>query len=487
MSSSGPPRSERTALSLGVFEGALQRLGNETQRGTTKTVLRRLVGFLLFIGTASLPYSPKITNRGALTLHSLTYRSDFVFLAAVILASANWAVSAWPWRRPSLTRTEVIAATSMAFYVGSCLFATLLALVTYGLWFDLVGFAAMAKTLLGASLFLVMYFSTKNNAPLYGVFVWALILPPLLPVALTLMFQFLRPEHQHLVTQFRLVSSGDRLQELTSNPYQASFGLVTALAFLCPIAFQQAYRARWLYFTAALVCIEVAVVGVLWAQVRVAMLASTFVLLGGAAVMLRYVRASTAHYAAAASIAVVVIASALSILPKDAANALATRIAPGPRSQTATASAVVASDANLTRNSIRSGYGRLPIWKYYVGVARRNLLGIGFNYDQRFFYFFINAYGEHIGAHNNLLLTWMFGGVVAVLSLMVLWWQLFRSAVIGLRCEKDVCAMVLYLGAAVALAGIWLMSVAVGNLIGEPFTYSILMAMVLAGPPRLGS
>lgn len=477
---------------------------------TSSRILLGLAAVSMIVGTASLVYSQKITDRGVLSVHSLRYRSDFVFLAAVGFAVVGWGLTQPSWKRPRLARSEVIALISIGLYLVSCLSATLLARVAHGLWFDLVGFTNLAKTFLGLALSLVAYVYLRGSASLYRTLVWAFALPPLVPVALGTFMHLLQPRHQEVGRIFHLalgagcyrlgdavcggriplLGEGERFQGLTANPFQVSFGLLTALSFLWPMTILYFYRRRWIYFAVGLVCAEFLIAGLLWTQARSAVIALVLVLSFSSVLMFRRIGAGPVHYAGAVSVALVLFAGAWSLLPGGSAAVLVTRFettqpsaahlsTPG---SSAVSIAPIASVAgpDSSQKAVSSNYGRLTIWKYYAVVAVHNILGVGFNYGQRFYA--ISANNERVTAHNNVLMTWMFGGVVATLGMFMLWWQLLRSMATGLRSAIDAEAFVLYLGASAAFAGMWLLSATIGNLIGE-FTFAILMAMVLAGPP----
>ncbi len=77
----------------------------------------------------------------------------------------------------------------------------------------------------------------------------------------------------------------------------------------------------------------------------------------------------------------------------------------------------------------------------------------------------------------------MYGGLPAALALIVFWLVIVRSIAMKLRSGLPPDAFALHLGASAAFLAMWLLSAFIGNLIGE-FTYSILLAMVVAGPPE---
>ena len=482
-------------------------------------ILLGLAAVLIIVGTVSLVYSQKVTDRGVLSLHSLRYRSDFVFLAAAGSAVVGWGLTQPSWKRPRLARSEAIALISIGLYLVSCLSATLLARVAHGLWFDLVGFANLAKTFLGLTLSLVVYIYLRGSVSLYRTLVWALALPPLVPVALGIFMHLLQPTHQEIGRIFHLalgagcyrlgdavcggriplLGEGERFQGFTANPLQVSFGLLTALSFLWPMTILCVYRRRWMYFAVGLVCAEFLIAGLLWTQARSAVIALVLILSFSSVLMFRRIGAGPVHYAGAVSVALVLFAGAWSLLPGGNAAVLITRFettqpsaahlstqpSMAPLSTVGYSAVRVAPIASVagpdsSQEAVSSNYGRLTIWKYYAVVAVHNILGVGFNYGQRFYA--ISANNERVTAHNNVLMTWMFGGVVATFGVFMLWWQLLRSIATGLRSAVDAEAFVLYLGVSGAFAGMWLLSATIGNLIGE-FTFAILMAMVLAGPP----
>lgn len=449
----------------------------------SSTMLRRLVVVFILAGTASLGYFRKITDQGVFSLHSLTYRSDFVFLAAVVLAGALWGASLRQWRQIRLTKTERVLALSLGVYLASCIWATLFAAAAYKLWFNLQGFANLSKTLLGISLTLVTYVYLKDDAAFYKNLAWVLILPPLVPVTLGAVLLISSSTYHHAFGQLPLVSDGDRFMGLTSNPFQVSFGLLVAISFLWPMTIWEAFRGRWVHTALGLICVGGLTFGALWAMARSGVIALLFVLIFGAAAMLRYLRVKPSHYATAAGVTLLLLGGVWSVLPQDVTLALVGRFEPlRPAPALPTAEAHQAPNPIVqSAPSVSSGYGRLAIWRYFTDVALRNPLGFGFNYEQRFY--FVNPYQERVPPHNNILATWMYGGLPATLGLIVFWLAVFQTIAMKLQSGLPVGIFALYLGASGAFLVMWLLSFVIGNLIGE-FTYSILLAMVLAGPPR---
>jgi O-antigen ligase len=124
---------------------------------------------------------------------------------------------------------------------------------------------------------------------------------------------------------------------------------------------------------------------------------------------------------------------------------------------------------------------RLYLWQYYLNVAMSNPLGIGFNYEQIFVPG--DPYSSiRLNPHNAWLAALMYGGVGGLLSMMmtlITILKLIRIELIKSRQQGDI--PVLYIGSAVPLLSMWVFFMFVGGVPLAEFTYSILLALVLAG------
>ena len=127
------------------------------------------------------------------------------------------------------------------------------------------------------------------------------------------------------------------------------------------------------------------------------------------------------------------------------------------------------------------GVDRIKIWQYFGRLALASPLGLGFNYEQRFE--FPNPYQSDINAQNNFLAAWLYGGLVAVLAVLLFLWICLRVIVRQLRQTRGDLSSWMYIGAVGAFVALWFSSFAIGILLPD-YTHAILAAMVLAGIPR---
>src|SRR5438132_13267809 len=116
--------------------------------------MRRIVDSLLILGTASLIYFKRITEEGGgtVTSESIGYRSDFVFLLAVLLAMVVGMPRFLTRGKLVLTQTEVVVFGAITSYLMFCVVATLLSMATSNLEFDLIGFSNLSKHFLASML-----------------------------------------------------------------------------------------------------------------------------------------------------------------------------------------------------------------------------------------------------------------------------------------------------------------------------------------------
>lgn len=461
-----------------------------------EAIAHKLVRGLILLGTVSLVYYRRVSANGAITASSITYRSDFVFAAAVAIAIAVGAVSfrTRPFTRSTPTRIEQIVCGALILYFLSASLATVIAALRYHLWFDFLGLGEFLKTILALSLFGVAYTYLKSAPSFFRSLALALALPWLLPLALGVVY--LSDPIHWAYTLEGFLSFGGRLQALTSNPQQVATGSLVSLAFVWAFVVQpRRNRQSWgvaaglLYATGlsflTIWTISRSGLAVLPVVVALPLLilrtpvrrAAKMVGLLGTSVALSFI---LLPYIVQPHI-VVKTDRSLGISPN-----VQTRVeAGGNRTQPQAVPSHIAAKTDQSlriltnvQTRVEAGVDRIRIWRYYISAALSNPLGVGFNYEQRFS--FPNPYQPHINAEDNLLTAWMFGGVFAVLGLLSLLAAGAWRASEVIRHKRDSAGFPIYVGVVTALTAIWLMSTFFGVPL-QDYTHSLLLAMLLAG------
>ena len=427
------------------------------RKDTVLLTLRNAVAFLLVVGTASLIYYKKVTEQGVLTIHSITYRSDFVFLAAVGIGLIEW-VCRMSWKRvPRLSSVERVVAISLGLYLFACLVASAHADFAYALPFDSKGLANLGKTGLGSLLLLLTLLHLRANPGLFPWLAMALWVSPLASTGLGILFLTSPAAYHYVFGNLSLFGSDSvRYQGLTSNPSQVAMSSFVAIAFLWGLVLRGLLRRQWIYAIALLLGTVALAFAVFWSSSRGGVIAMIFVLIFVTLEM--WPHATSRMRIRPASIligALLIVAVAWVLLPAGMRNRFEARWVTGDT--------------------------RIQIWQYFGALAVTNPIGLGFNYERRFE--FPNPYQSDINAQNNVLAAGLYGGVLAVWATLLFLWACLHTGRIGLRKSGETMTSPLYVGAVAGFWALWLWSLATGILFPD-YTHAILAAMVLAGLAR---
>lgn len=427
---------------------------NTEQKDAVLLTLRNIVAFLLVVGTVSLIYYKRITDQGVLTIHSITYRSDFVFFAAVGIGLVEWVC--WSrWKRVSrLAPIERLVAVSLGLYLFACLVASAHAYFIYVLPFDSKGLANLGKTVLGSLLLLLTMMHLRGNPRLFPWLAAALWFSPLASAGLGILLLASPASYHRMFGNLSLFGTHDllRYQGLTSNPSQLATSSFVAIAFLWGLALHGLLRRQWICGIAALLGTVGLAFAVFWSSSRGGAIALIFVLVFVTLEM--WPKAAKTRFRLVSILigALLLVAVAWIWLPSGLRNHFEARWV--------------------------TGNTRIQIWQYFGGLAVTNPIGLGFNYERRFE--FPNPYQADINVQNNVMAAWLYGGVLAVWATLLFMWVCLYTARIALRKRGRTNAWPLYIGAVAGFLAMWLSSLATGILFPD-YTHAILAAMVLAG------
>lgn len=435
-------------------------------------MIRWFVQFLILLATWSLIYYRKVTEWGVFTLASVSYRSDFVFGLAIVVAIIGTIFGhrsrrKRPWSQPAKGLVAVFGS-----YLVFCSAATLLSFYYYNLWFDNFSFLGVVKILLGFGTFVVTYSYARDDSVFYKRVVWALYLSQIVPLALGLVF-LVTPQLFWRISDFVspgpepwVIGYGDRFMGLTSNPVQLALGAIVAISFGWVLAicdFQKGRRARALWrlaYILGLLAISILTL------VRTALGAFGMVFAVGSLVRnySRGGRKVRSVWPIACLIGLFLALGAWQLVPSETTGLLDQRLA----------------------GKLLSG--RSEIWGYYLPIALKHPLGVGFNYQIKFVaetYEITSKYmRKGMPPHSQMLEAWMQGGLGATLSMVVLLIIVLRQIRAELRANAREEGFKYFWGAVTAWAALGVFNLFSGSPFVE-FTEQILLALIVAGTPKM--
>jgi len=435
------------------------------RRHAPGSVTAGAIKVLILCGAASLIYYRPVSQHGIMTLHTISYRSDFLFAAAAVVAL--FAVSARLPRWGSLSVPERVVAAALALYLASALVATGLSAIRYHLGFDALGLAETLKACLGIILVPITYVLAKSDEGFrrwLNVTLWA---SPMIPLVLGVLL-LARPDVYHAAFgSLRLMEpDGYRFQGLTSNPTQLGVSGGVAAAMIWPISLLGIFARRAGGAVAALIYLWGLVFITFWSVSRSVLIVLMLLLVGGAAVLCRKVLGGPGHYAGAALVLALIGVLIVLVPPPHAVATFGSRMQASDLRPMAQSSA---GDESL---------GRPQIWRYFLGVALAHPFGVGFNYEQR--YSFKNPFQTHVNAQNNVLAAWMYGGVLSAASLLGVLGGSLWAVPAGFRRARSLMDYVTYLGVVLAFLLVWAVSFASGTPVGD-YLHSLLLVLMLVG------
>jgi len=431
--------------------------------------INKTIKFLLILGTVSLIYFDKITIDGELSFSSIGYRSDFVFLFAVLLAIIIAIIRLGNNNVIQIFKTEKYILISLAGIFLFSIVATILSSYIYKLNFDQTGFANFSKLILGVILSIITYVYLKNDRIFFNRLAISLYIPPLLPLILAILF-FISPRYFQLLFgdinfitgnySFLDESNFGRFVGLTSNPFQVAMGNIVAISFLWPLAIYGISKMKIgiLFFSIIFMVCQLFSLGL--TSVRSSILSLVFIFSWGAFATRNILKKGKII----AIIFIIIICAIVFIgLPSVTKEIYSQRFIEDSRTD---------------------------IWRYFISVSLDNPLGIGFNYEQQFAY--KTPYLDpdrpnraDFPPHNVILVTWMYGGIGALISLILCMFVVKKSITNKLKYVNylgDTISIsdVYYIGAVSAFISLWIMSIFTGLILSE-YIQSIVFAMAMAG------
>lgn len=427
--------------------------------------MKKILEWLILLGGVLLIYYTKITQEGSLSLQSLTVRSDFVFLLFIFLASIYFLIRLLMNKPIYMSSIEQKVVYTLGLFVFFGLIATYCSYQSLGLKFNLIGYANFSKIIMGIILTLYISILLRNNSSLYKSLVYVLIIPPIIPTLLGVVY-FVAPSLfmatfgciDFIQQQFILFTLGDRFSGLTSNPFQLMFSNLIAISFLWVLALYYFYKKKYIYSILNIMLILFLIIGVILSAVRSAIIFILFIFIAGTIFV---------HFKSKVKGATVIIifvflglSSVLTFvaLPQRMISPISTRL---------TATGSVGEE------------DRVFLWRHYFHVGMEHPLGIGFNYEQKFAFPSPHIERQDYPPHNFFLTVWMYSGIQGIACIIVFLFFIISFLIKRFMSIKFNIIAIYYLGALISFCGIYLVSFFLGVPFGD-FSHAIIMAMVLA-------
>jgi hypothetical protein len=432
--------------------------------------------------------------------------------AAFALGLALWS-SSLLLRRADRRAASVLEPTLPALLLLACLVtSTLAGYWQYGLTMSRGGAVLLLRLATCTALFLAVVDLTSAH----GTFGTRMALALLSPATLL----FLLP----VPPLFGRMWVQGRFQGLAVNPNTAALAFLVAFSFASTVGVYNVASKRPLRAATLIVAAAIMLVFIVWTQSRAYLGAACASALLGTVLVAGWLRMPRGPAVAATLVAFLALASlALAIAPKSLFASYLSRVswgtlappqrdtqAPPPgsgNSPVPRGRQVLAWSSWLVARGrvvfIPGEYGALDVLErlrpaavrrlmenphiqaaiLYAQLLRINPLGLGVNYDQKFFLYFPWINGKHHGT-NSILDVPIYGGVCAVLAVALLIFRVTARTAARLRGEPDdeACCAV---GATVAFAGIWVAAVFLGSPIFD-YQFWIVSALALGPQGALG-
>jgi hypothetical protein len=486
------PRLCSLAFLLAPPDGTQLRLAQETEstlgNGSmrmSRLSLRNVTEGLLILGTALTIYWQPLAKRIPLKA------SDVVF----VLALCAWMLFLLRDRQtpiPDAPKRRLIL--PLFVLLGSLLVATLVGYLRYDLTMSRDGLILLVRLVVCTALFVAIYHFSRIDVT-FGQRVSLAFLSPIV----------LFPAMSVPALSGRMWEADARFQGFTVNPNTAAlaFCISLALAYVLAIYEMNAKRPLRACFFAIVAVGMLALI--LWTQSR-AYFAGAFgsLLLGTILAASKFKLLKPGIVASATLAVLLVVAATLLLAPRSLINSYVSRISGhfGQRTSTPLPSgrqALAQSNWVLIRGqpSFAPGrYGtlddleRLPSGGVrrlmenphvqaavlYLQLLPTNYLGLGVNYDEKFFLYFPWIDKKHQGP-NSILDIPVYGGVGAVLTVGYLMLLVARKAQDRLHQAPDE-TLPYAMGAAAAFGGLWIAAILLGSPIFD-YQFWIVTAIAL--------
>ncbi len=429
-----------------------------------------LAKILIIVGTWSLIYFRKVSEGGSIGADTLTYRSDFVYGAAVIIGLAGVLWDRWSnnWQPLDLSARRVFR--YFVLYLAFGTVATVLS--STSLVTSLIGFAEILKLITNLALFYLTCRYAQSDTIFYKRIVYALCLSQIVPLAAAFLSVVFPGVYSQLTANLNadeeIFSGGERFKGLTANPVQLCIGATVAISFIYVSALYDFKKGRPGRGVLSLLYVLGLVMITLWTLSRSALLAlaAAFLLGSFAYVIARGEAKALRRWLFVSVLGMLLMAGGWTVLSLSTAG---------------TQQDVSTDFGERFEGGLLSGRGE--IWQYYFPIALENPQGIGFAYTS--LYIYTNQYGD-FPPHNLVLTAWMEGGLGATLSLVAMLWVLWKK----IRSETSMHGgeeeFKFFWGAVTAWVAVWVYCVWLGPPLAD-FTHQILLALIMAGTPGLRS
>ena len=441
--------------------------------------LRRLAERLLVVGTALTIYWQPLTRQFPLKA------SDIVFALALC---------AWGWSLLREGRARMLEAATprlvlpLVVLLGSLLMATLVGYARYDLTMSRVGIILLARLVVCIALCLAAYDLARADITLGKRVSFAFLSPVALFPAL------LVP-----ALSASMWESAGRFQGFTVNPNTADLAFCVALAVAYTLAIHEWRARRPLRASAFAVVTAGMLTLIVWTQSRAYLLGALASVLFGTILASPHLRLPRARTAAIATLAFLgIVAAAAFLTPRSFMNSYLRKLSletAEPMSQSARAAPASSNwafaDGRLSfdqhgtvdnlgrmRGGVAGKILRNPHVQaalLYLQLLPTNPLGLGVNYEEKFFIYFSWSGTKHHGT-NSILDIPVYGGIGGVLSIGYIGVLVAKNARARLTTAPD-DALPYTTGAVAAFAGLWAAAV----LLGSPlFDYQLWIVTAIA-------
>lgn len=462
-------------------------------RGVMTPSLQTVAERLLVLGTALAIYWQPLTNQISLKA------SDIVFMFAI----CAWALLLLQKKRfPGLTGSRLRPIFLLLALLGSLLVATVAGYLRYDLTMGHDGIVRLGRLVLCMAIFVAIYHLSDIDTEFAKRISLALLSPiVLLPFV---------PMPALSATMWE---ADGRFRGLTVNPNTADLAFGIGLAVAYTLAIYETRRRRLLHVAFFVIVAAGMLMFIVWTQSRAYLAGALASMVLSAMLTASHLRLPKLRTVAITGLAAfIIIPASVLVNPRAPVNSYLTRLslqtspaqqaealanwkgivpkserqkpAPPPAREQQPAQPPSGPRGFLDRlGHVRGAVARklmenphVQAAVYYSGLLLSNYLGLGVNYEKKFFIVFPWINSEHHGP-NSILDVPVYGGVGAVLSLGYLMFLVARRA--GERHRTGTDGAVPYaIGTTAALGGLWTASILLGSPIFD-YQFWILTAIAL--------
>jgi hypothetical protein len=427
--------------------------------------LRKAAEILLILGTALTIYWQPLGRQFSLK------PSDVVFMLAL---GASMLFLLQERRMQGFISARQRLILPLFALLGFLIMATLVGYLRYDLTMSREGIALLVRLMICMALFLIIHSFAQTDISFVRRISLALLSPILLLPSMMVPSFF--------VSMWEV---GGRFRGFTVNPNTADLGFSIGLAFAYTLTMYEMNRKRRLRASGFAIVALVMLLLIVLTQSRAYVAGAISSALLSAVLTASNLRLPKLKVAAGAALGFpILIAATLLIAPRSLMNSYLprmsleaspaqqaealsnwTRIVPQFRRQTPSA---------VARKLMENPHVQAAV--YYSELLSSNYLGLGLNYEKKFFIVFPWINRNHHGT-NSILDIPVYGGVGAVLSLGYLALLVARNIREKQRAETDETTPYA-IAAAAALGGIWVAAIFLGSPIFD-YQFWIITAIAL--------